>query len=107
MSTPVPRSRRLRVPAPGAATPRQPVDWAKVGRRSVRWRATGMTATEAAAALEEAVMNFQNRTSPGGQSIAGRMQPHVFLSIVEMKNGRCKTFFTPLTQVNVPGNGGM
>ncbi|MGW3954023.1 hypothetical protein ACWEKM_24585 [Streptomyces sp. NPDC004752] len=56
MSTPVPRSRRrLRVPAPGtAAAPRQPVDQAKVGRRSVRRRATGMTATEAAAALEEA-----------------------------------------------------
>lgn len=54
MSTPVPRSRRrIRVPAPGAAAPRQPVDWAKVGRRSVRRRATGMTATEAAAALEE------------------------------------------------------
>lgn len=55
MSTPVPRSRRRpRVPAPGAAAPRQPVDWAKVGRRSVRRRATGMTAAEAAAALEEA-----------------------------------------------------
>lgn len=55
MSTPVPRSRRRpRVPAPGAAVPRQPVDWAKVGRRTVRRRATGMTATEAAAALEEA-----------------------------------------------------
>ncbi|MFE2384569.1 hypothetical protein [Streptomyces misionensis] len=54
MSTSVPRSRRLRVPAPGtAAAPRPPVDWAKVGRRSVRRRATGMTATEAAAALEE------------------------------------------------------
>ncbi|SEB30559.1 hypothetical protein SAMN04490357_0050 [Streptomyces misionensis] len=55
MSTPAPRSRRRpRVPAPGAAAPRPPVDWAKVGRRSVRRRATGMTATEAAAALEEA-----------------------------------------------------
>ncbi|MEW2297065.1 hypothetical protein ABZ719_30930 [Streptomyces sp. NPDC006743] len=55
MSTPVPRSRRLRVPAPGtAAAPRPPVDWAKAGRRSVRRRATGMTATEAAVALEEA-----------------------------------------------------
>ncbi|CAK7288429.1 hypothetical protein [Streptomyces misionensis] len=54
MSTPVPRSRRLRIPAPGTAVaPRPPVDWAKVGRRSVRRRATGMTATEAAAALEE------------------------------------------------------
>jgi hypothetical protein len=31
----------------------QPVDWAKVGRSSVRRRATGMTATEAAAALKE------------------------------------------------------
>jgi hypothetical protein len=36
------------------AAPRQPVDRAKVGRSSVRRRATGMTATEAAAALEEA-----------------------------------------------------
>lgn len=55
MSAPVPRSRRRpRIPAPGAAAPRQPVDWAKVGRRSVRQRATGMTATEAAAALKEA-----------------------------------------------------
>ncbi|MHB6912721.1 hypothetical protein [Streptomyces sp. DB-54] len=54
MSTPVPRSRRLRVPAPGAAAPRQPVDQAKVGRRAVRRRAAGMTATEAAAALEDA-----------------------------------------------------
>ncbi|MFI1293399.1 hypothetical protein ACH4VM_33985 [Streptomyces sp. NPDC020792] len=54
MSTPAPRSRRLRVPAPGAAAPRQPVDQAKVGRRAVRRRATGMTATEAAAALEDA-----------------------------------------------------
>ncbi|MFI8301279.1 hypothetical protein ACIGCZ_35795 [Streptomyces nigra] len=55
MSTPVPRTRRRpRVPAPGAAAPRQPVDWAKVGRCAVRRRATGMTATEAAAALEDA-----------------------------------------------------
>ncbi|MGC2998658.1 hypothetical protein ACPF8X_09810 [Streptomyces sp. G35A] len=55
MSTPVPRSRRRpRVPAPGAAAPRQPVDQAKIGRSSVRRRATGMTATEAAAALEDA-----------------------------------------------------
>ncbi|MGY0071778.1 hypothetical protein ACWZEH_34540 (plasmid) [Streptomyces sp. QTS137] len=55
MSTPVPRStRRPRVPAPGAAAPRQPVDRAKVGRSWVRRRATGMTATEAAAALEDA-----------------------------------------------------
>ncbi|MEU9228983.1 hypothetical protein AB0D40_32035 [Streptomyces massasporeus] len=55
MSTPVPRSRRRpRFPAPGAAAPRQLVDRAKAGRSSVRRRATGMTATEAAAALEEA-----------------------------------------------------
>ncbi|MDL5205318.1 hypothetical protein [Streptomyces sp. ALI-76-A] len=55
MSTPAPRSRRRpRVPAPGTAAPRQPVDRAKVGRSSVRRRATGMTATEAAAALEDA-----------------------------------------------------
>ncbi|MFF5315603.1 hypothetical protein [Streptomyces massasporeus] len=55
MSTPVPRStRRPRVPAPGAAAPRQPVDRAKVGRSWVRRRATGMTANEAAAALEDA-----------------------------------------------------
>ncbi|WP_411153389.1 hypothetical protein [Streptomyces sp. A30] len=55
MSTPVPRStRRPRVPAPGTAAPRQPVDQAKVGRSWVRRRATGMTATEAAAALEDA-----------------------------------------------------
>ncbi|MFI1510183.1 hypothetical protein [Streptomyces sp. NPDC020597] len=55
MSTPVPRStRRPRVPAPGAAAPRQPVDRAKVGRSWVRRRATGMTAAEAAAALEDA-----------------------------------------------------
>ncbi|MEU7384131.1 MULTISPECIES: hypothetical protein [unclassified Streptomyces] len=57
MSTPVPRSRRrlrlLAAPGPAAA-PRQPVDQAKIGRRSVRRRATGMTATEAAAALEDA-----------------------------------------------------
>ncbi|MCX4799952.1 hypothetical protein OG497_39615 [Streptomyces sp. NBC_01242] len=55
MSTPAPRSRRRpRIPAPSAAAPRQPVDQAKVGRSSVRRRATGMTATEAAAALEDA-----------------------------------------------------
>ncbi|MGO4635036.1 hypothetical protein AB4225_29525 [Streptomyces sp. 2RAF24] len=55
MSTPAPRSRRRpRVPTPGAAAPRQPVDQAKVGRSSVRRRATGMTATEAAVALEDA-----------------------------------------------------
>lgn len=55
MSTPAPRSRRRpRVPALDAAAPRQPVDQAKVGRSSVRRRATGMTATEATAALEEA-----------------------------------------------------
>ncbi|MFF1667477.1 hypothetical protein ACFVXX_39585, partial [Streptomyces sp. NPDC058258] len=55
MSTPAPRSRRRpRVPASGAAAPRQPVDRAEVGRGSARWRATGMTATEAAAALDEA-----------------------------------------------------
>ncbi|WNI27291.1 hypothetical protein [Streptomyces sp. ITFR-16] len=55
MSTPVsPSRRRSRVPAPGAAALRQPVDRAKVGRGSVRRRATGMTATEAAAALEDA-----------------------------------------------------
>ncbi|MFE1198454.1 hypothetical protein ACFW6E_37880 [Streptomyces olivaceoviridis] len=55
MSTPAPRSRRRpRVPAPGAAAPRQPVDQAKVGRRAVRRRAAGITATEAAAALEDA-----------------------------------------------------
>ncbi|WP_406182954.1 hypothetical protein [Streptomyces canus] len=55
MSTPLPRSRRRpRVPAPGTAAPRQPVDQAKVGRSWVRRRATGMTATEAAAALEDA-----------------------------------------------------
>ncbi|MGA4803526.1 hypothetical protein [Streptomyces lavendulocolor] len=55
MSTPVPRSRRRpRVPVPGAAAPRQPVDQAKVGRLAVRRRAAGMTATEAAAALEDA-----------------------------------------------------
>lgn len=55
MSTPVPRShRRPRVPAPGTAVPGQPVDRAKVGRSSVRQRATGMTTTEAAAALEDA-----------------------------------------------------
>ncbi|MEU1668511.1 hypothetical protein ABZ547_34015 [Streptomyces sparsogenes] len=55
MSTPVPRSRRRpRVPAPGTVAPRQPVDQAKVGRRAVRRHAAGMTATEAAAALEEA-----------------------------------------------------
>ncbi|MFE1028547.1 hypothetical protein ACFW5I_28975 [Streptomyces sp. NPDC058818] len=54
MST-TPRSRRRpRVPAPGAAAPRQPVDHAKAGRRAVRRRATGMTAAEAAAALEDA-----------------------------------------------------
>ncbi|MGW3269082.1 hypothetical protein [Streptomyces sp. NPDC001056] len=55
MSTPLPRSRRRpRVPEPGAAAPRQPVDRAKIGRSWVRRRATGMTATEAAAALEDA-----------------------------------------------------
>ncbi|MEU3733740.1 hypothetical protein AB0E81_30730 [Streptomyces sp. NPDC033538] len=55
MSTPVPRSRRRPLfPAPGAAAPRQPIDQAKVGRRAVRRRAAGMTATEAAAALEDA-----------------------------------------------------
>ncbi|WDM17050.1 hypothetical protein J3S85_39795 [Streptomyces lavenduligriseus] len=54
MSTPVPRFRRRYVPAAGAAAPRQPVDQAKVGRRAVRRRAAGMTATEAAAALEDA-----------------------------------------------------
>ncbi|MER6738935.1 hypothetical protein [Streptomyces puniciscabiei] len=55
MSTPVPRSRRrLRASSPGAAAPRQPVDQAKIGRCSVRRRATGMTAAEAATALEEA-----------------------------------------------------
>ncbi|MEW1681736.1 hypothetical protein [Streptomyces sp. NPDC093594] len=51
----MPRSRRRpRIPAPGAAAPRQPVDQAKIGRSSVRRRATGMTAPEAAAALEDA-----------------------------------------------------
>ncbi|CQR59525.1 hypothetical protein [Streptomyces leeuwenhoekii] len=54
MSTPVPRSRRRYVPAPEAAAPRRPVDQAKVGRRAVRRRAAGMTASEAAAALEDA-----------------------------------------------------
>ncbi|WP_225102609.1 hypothetical protein [Streptomyces sp. CoH27] len=69
MSTPVPRSRRrLRVPAPGAAAPRQPVDQAKVGRRSVRRRATGMTATEAAAALEEA--ELQRHVDRGREELA-------------------------------------
>ncbi|MFG2097315.1 hypothetical protein [Streptomyces sp. NPDC048612] len=56
MSTPAPRFRRPFVPAPGAAAPRQPVDQAKIGRRSVRRRAAGMTATEAAAALEDALL---------------------------------------------------
>ncbi|CQR60313.1 hypothetical protein [Streptomyces leeuwenhoekii] len=49
MSTLVPRSRRRRFPEPGAAAPRQPLDRAKVGRRAV-----GMTAAEAAVALEDA-----------------------------------------------------
>ncbi|MEW2623570.1 hypothetical protein [Streptomyces sp. NPDC048106] len=39
MSTPVPRSRRRRFPAPGTPAPRRPVDQAKVGRRAVRRRA--------------------------------------------------------------------
>lgn len=58
MNAPVPQFRRRpRVPAPGgAAASRQPVDRARVGRSSVRRRATGMTATEAAAALEEALL---------------------------------------------------
>ncbi|MFF8960851.1 hypothetical protein [Streptomyces sp. NPDC014894] len=55
MSTPLPWSRRRpRIPAPGTAAPRRPMDWAKVGRTAVRRRATGMTAAEAAAALENA-----------------------------------------------------
>ncbi|MEE6269111.1 hypothetical protein V2E29_26180 [Streptomyces diastatochromogenes] len=70
MSTPVPRSRRrLRVPAPGAAAPRQPVDQATIGRRSVRRRATGMTATEAAAALEEA--ELQRHLDRDREDLAG------------------------------------
>ncbi|MEU2357900.1 hypothetical protein ABZ599_33825 [Streptomyces misionensis] len=70
MSTPAPRSRRRpRVPAPGAAAPRQPVDQAKVGRRSVRRRAAGMTATEAAAALEEA--RLQQHMDRDREDLAG------------------------------------
>ncbi|MFI6530168.1 hypothetical protein [Streptomyces uncialis] len=55
MSTPLPWSRRRpSIPAPGTAAPRRPMDWAKVGRTAVRRRAAGMTAAEAAAALENA-----------------------------------------------------
>ncbi|WP_323391283.1 hypothetical protein [Streptomyces jumonjinensis] len=55
MSTPLPWSRRRpHIPAPGTTPPRRPMDWAKVGRTAVRRRATGMTAAEAAAALENA-----------------------------------------------------
>lgn len=54
MSILVPRSRRRRFPEPGAAAPRQPLDRAQVGRRAVRRRAVGMTAAEAAVALEDA-----------------------------------------------------
>ncbi|CAL9674950.1 hypothetical protein [Streptomyces sp. enrichment culture] len=69
MSTPVPPSRRRHVSAPGAAAPRQPVDQAKVGRRAVRRRAAGMTATEAAAALEDA--RLQQHLDRDREDLAG------------------------------------
>ncbi|MFB8354233.1 hypothetical protein [Streptomyces niveus] len=49
--------------------PRQPVDRAKAGRSSVRRRATGMTATEAAAALEEA--RLQQHIDRDREDLAG------------------------------------
>ncbi|MEW1551856.1 hypothetical protein [Streptomyces tsukubensis] len=57
MSTPNTPSwsrRRPHIPAPGPAAPRRSVDPAKTGRGWVRRRAAGMTADEAAAALEDA-----------------------------------------------------
>ncbi|GAA2267679.1 hypothetical protein GCM10010232_70090 [Streptomyces amakusaensis] len=55
MSTPLPWShRRPRTPASGAPAARRGFDGAKVGRSAVRRRATGMTAAEAEAALEDA-----------------------------------------------------
>ncbi|MEW5631186.1 hypothetical protein AB1388_32255 [Streptomyces hydrogenans] len=50
------RSRRLPEAHGRAGVPRTPVDYAKVSRSSVRRRATGMTAAEAAAALEDALL---------------------------------------------------
>ncbi|MCZ0209584.1 hypothetical protein OZK63_29685 [Streptomyces sp. UMAF16] len=70
MSTPVPPSRRRRhLSAPGAAAPRRPVDQAKVGRSAVRRRATGMSAAEAAAALEEA--RLQQHLDRDREDLAG------------------------------------
>ncbi|MEO3977996.1 hypothetical protein [Streptomyces sp. CAU 1734] len=55
MSTPLPRSsQRPRTPTTGAPAARRGFDGAKVGRSAVQRRATGMTADEAAAALESA-----------------------------------------------------
>ncbi|MFE7516375.1 hypothetical protein ACFU8I_34875 [Streptomyces sp. NPDC057540] len=51
------RSRRLPEARGRAGVPRTPVDYAKVGRNAVRRRATCMTAAEAAAALEDALLH--------------------------------------------------
>ncbi|MFD9240638.1 hypothetical protein ACFV0D_01620 [Streptomyces sp. NPDC059556] len=51
------RSRRLPKGRGRAGVPRTPVDYAKAGRNAVRRRATGMTAAEAEAALEDALLH--------------------------------------------------
>jgi len=54
MSTPWTRRTTRRPLAARAAAPREPVDPARIGRRIVRRRATGMSAADVAAALEDA-----------------------------------------------------